>query len=319
MNIIEIKDYQYYNRLFLRCQFSNLFQTWEYGEVKYKIEDWKVFRFLIMEKDIELGICQVLVKIKYGIFKIIRINRGPIFFNNLNPTRKVELSNSFFSKTLHHLRRKSISFSFITPEIKYNNEKPKLLSLIFKNKFPQFGSSKINLNKSEDELMMSYDGKWRNLLRKAIKFSPKIFKYNNQNDELNEFINFYADFKKKNNFSGVNDETIKLLSEYKNDVFKFNLYFIKKDNNMISGLLSIVHGNTATYLIGISNYEGRKINANYLLLNQAIMDAKSNNCKFFDLGGLNSRTPAGIVRFKNGLNGNNYKLIHTKISPCFSL
>ena len=269
-------------------------------------------------KDIELGICQVLVKVKFGIFKIIRINRGPIFFDNINPTRKVELIESFLSKILHHMRRKSISFSFITPEIEYNNEKPKLLNLIFKNKFPQFGSSKINLNKSDDELMMSYDGKWRNLLRKAIRFSPKIFKYSDQNDELNEFINFYGDFKKKNNFSGVNNETIKLLSEYNNDVFKFNLYFIKKDNKMISGLLSILHGNTATYLIGISNNEGRKINANYLLLNKAILDAKLNNCKFFDLGGLNSRTPTGIARFKNGLNGNNYKLIYTKISPCFS-
>ena len=44
--------------------------------------------------------------------------------------------------------------------------------------------------------MMSYDGKWRNLLRKAIRFSPKI--YSDQNDELNEFINFYGDFKKNN-------------------------------------------------------------------------------------------------------------------------
>jgi len=74
-------------------------------------------------------------------------------------------------------------------------------------------------------------------------------------------------------------------------------------------LISVVSGNTAIYLVGVTNNVGRKYNANYLMLWQAIIDAKKRGCNWFDLGGLNENTSKGIAHFKYGVNGMKYDLI----------
>ena len=81
------------------------------------------------------------------------------------------------------------------------------------------------------------------------------------------------------------------------------------ENENLGSLFSIQHGKTATYLIGISNDKGRKLNINYLLLWKAIISAKENKCLWFDLGGINANTPKGIKHFKEGTNGIFYQLI----------
>ena len=84
-------------------------------------------------------------------------------------------------------------------------------------------------------------------------------------------------------------------------------------------LVSIVHGDTATYLIGNTNAEGRRVQANYAMLWQAIIDAKSLGCGWYDLGGLNKNTPKGVAGFKSGLNGDNYQLVgEVRTLPFFS-
>jgi lipid II:glycine glycyltransferase (peptidoglycan interpeptide bridge formation enzyme) len=49
--------------------------------------------------------------------------------------------------------------------------------------------------------------------------------------------------------------------------------------------------------------------ANSVLLWQAILHARNEGCKWFDAGGLGEATPPGIAVFKRGLNGEPYKLI----------
>ena len=75
-------------------------------------------------------------------------------------------------------------------------------------------------------------------------------------------------------------------------------------------LVSVIHGTTATYLIGNISNEGRKSNINYKMLWAAIIHAKQTGCQYFDLGGINKNTPKGISHFKSGLRGNNYNLIN---------
>ena len=91
---------------------------------------------------------------------------------------------------------------------------------------------------------------------------------------------------------------------------KANSEYIQDQDNELDGMLvSVTHGDTATYLIGYTNSTGRKNNANYLMLWQAIVDAKEEGVEFFDLGGLNDNTPEGIARFKKGLQGKHYDLV----------
>ena len=120
---------------------------------------------------------------------------------------------------------------------------------------------------------------------------------------------------KEKNFSGVSSDLIKNLSQKNGKDWSFNLYNAKikdKENSNylnLGMLLSIAHGDTETYTIGVINTLGRKYNANYLLLWNAILESKKKGLKWFDLGGLNKNTPKGVAHFKRGTNAIPFELI----------
>ena len=78
---------------------------------------------------------------------------------------------------------------------------------------------------------------------------------------------------------------------------------------MLCVLVTIRSGDTALYLIGSSNDKGRKMQANSVLLWQAIVHAKHSGCAWFDIGGLSNTTPKGVAEFKQGLNAMPYQLV----------
>jgi lipid II:glycine glycyltransferase (peptidoglycan interpeptide bridge formation enzyme) len=71
----------------------------------------------------------------------------------------------------------------------------------------------------------------------------------------------------------------------------------------------VVHGKTATYLAGISEEAGRKINVTNLLLWTAIQELRKRDVNFLDLGGLDFDGTPSIANFKMGLSGHVYQLL----------
>ena len=68
------------------------------------------------------------------------------------------------------------------------------------------------------------------------------------------------------------------------------------NNDKVIGSICIInHGNYATYLVGWTNIDGRKLNANYLLLWEAIKDLKNKNKLGFDLGGIDNEFTPNIT------------------------
>ena len=135
-----------------------------------------------------------------------------------------------------------------------------LIFLKEKNK-TSYGSSRINLSKSEDDLLMNVNSKWRNMLRKSEKMGVLIEKSNLDKENLSFLIKFYNESQRKNNFKGIANSVLKSLSNQSSETYNFNYYVSKSpENNQIIGILvSIRHGSTSTYLIGATNIEGEKI------------------------------------------------------------
>ena len=127
------------------------------------------------------------------------------------------------------------------------------------------------------------------------------------NTDLNILLTKYNELQNKNSFTGIPEALIASLSKQVDKDWSFNL-FIAKDNNPLSvddllGMLVLIkHGDTATYLIGLTETKGKELNVNYALLWHAILHAKELGCDWFDIGGLDETTPAGIAHFKKGLN-----------------
>ncbi|EMO03656.1 FemAB domain protein [Leptospira interrogans serovar Icterohaemorrhagiae str. Verdun HP] len=77
-----------WGELFRKIENSNLLQSWVYGESKENCEDWKVRRGIFTFENQKIAIVQVLEKSILGIFKVYRINRGPLFLNKVDSNIK---------------------------------------------------------------------------------------------------------------------------------------------------------------------------------------------------------------------------------------
>lgn len=292
-------------------EFTNLSQNWEYGVAKSNYGKWSRKNYLIKsERDEDLGIIQVLKK-RFYFLDVIRVNRGPLIFANKatleNKHVKYDVLNNLKSRVSNNL----CSLFLVAPEIE--NKKFEYAKLKFfkrKNIIP-YGSARMSLNSSEEELLMSIAPKWRNLLKKSHKLNVIVENTEITRESLDLLINFYDESQKSKNYDGVPGSVLRDLALQSNDRYCFNYYTAKSPKNLevIGVLVSVKNGNTSTYLLGATNDAGREFNANYAMLWASILASKINGCDWYDLGGINENTTDGVRRFKTRLNGYDYGLI----------
>tara|TARA_Y100000748_G_C15461870_1_gene475232 strand:+ start:367 stop:1353 length:987 start_codon:yes stop_codon:yes gene_type:complete len=293
---------------------TNLMQSWEYGQAK-SIHGWKSLNLLIQNSSLgSISIAQILVKKIFILGEVARLNRGPLIINSDRKTSDTDLKSIIIKKLKVVAKRRKWRLFLITPEILNNIDEKNIIdkhSLRIKKNSTQWASSRVCLGRSEEELLLSLKGKWRNLLRKSHKSDLLISRPIIESNSIDRMANFYDRQKDKLGFKGISSSFLKMMAEKSNEDWIFCYYEArKKTSNDICGILvSIIHGDTATYVIGNTDNCGRKLNANYAMLWRAAIDAMTENCKWFDLGGINKNTPKGIAHFKAGMNGENYELV----------
>ena len=293
-------------------------QSWEYGEARSAKSPWKASRFVIEDENQDaIAIFQVLIFSFSLIGGVARINRGPLRIDTdisnhkeVNDTDIIKIINLEASKRRWRL-------FFIAPETEkneFNHDALTKLGMRRRNSI-SWGSAIISLERfnEEDELLKSINGKWRNMLRKSQKLGLRIERYEGEESPIEILKVKYEELQSSKGFKGMSTSLLEEVIKTEGPQWKVNVYTAtdphELDENNLSGILvSITHGNTATYLIGYTSSEGRKNNANYLMLWNAILDAKREKVMYYDLGGLNENTPEGIARFKKGLNAENYEL-----------
>jgi len=313
-DIIEITNNEWDNYWPL-IKNNNILQSSEYVQTKVECENWTAHKFLIIDHEQNpISIVHILKKKKPLLGEYIRINRGPLLIeNNIKISKDILITASLILITKLSINRRW-KFISIAPELKFSNEniaKLKLLGFLKRNT-NSWASGLISLKETEEDLLMSLNGKWRNTLKKGIKNNIIIKKENENN--LYKLLENYNKLKKTNKFSALSDTFIEKLSEKKGKFWKFNLITAFEANdftfsNPIGMLVSVHSGDTSIYLIGTTNDIGRKLQANSVLLWSAILKAKREGLNYFDIGGLNKDTPKGIAEFKSGLNSEKYELI----------
>ena len=137
----------------------------------------------------------------------------------------------------------------------------------------------VDLTLSKEERWKNYSSKTRNILRKCEKELEFV-----ENNDLDKFIELYYKTMNKNSadkfYYFEKDYFIKLLQ---ND--KIKLYSVKKNSEIISSAFFMFSGDFGHYHLSANNYEMRKYNANYFILDRVFDIAKQQNRRYFILGG----------------------------------
>jgi lipid II:glycine glycyltransferase (peptidoglycan interpeptide bridge formation enzyme) len=299
--------------LWPKIAFSNMFQSWPYGEAK-KYQGWKPYRYSIKDDhNHDVALVQVLEnRIKY-IGKYVGINRGPVYLDDpiKNPL-SVEMQKSIWEAIQFQARLNKWLLIAWSPELFTSQNIFEIRSIIKPLKMNAWGSHRINLQRSEEMIFKSLKGKWRNLLRKSINNDSTIVEVNKYLD-VKKLIDIYHDFTKLKGFKGIPPGFLhELYNKYSiSDLIK--VYKSVDNNDILLGFVFLViHGDSATYLVGWSSQRGRALLVNYSLLWECVIYSKNKGIKWFDVGGLNANTPSGISHFKSGLNGEKYQNISTR-------
>ncbi len=314
---VEEASYEYWHTYLNKCQKINILQSWQYGDAKQKSSKLKVHRFLIKnDKKKVVGIAQTLSLSIPKLGGVVRMNRGPLMISSIKKKQDPKDLQKVISALLGEFKKRQWWLVQIAPEstnVKSTNDFLKSIGLK-KVSTPSYSSGLLNLKTSEEDLLMGLKKKWRYSLKQSKSHKVNITILDGNSKDYEILLKRYAEFKIKNNFSGVSDSLILSLSRQNAKEWQFNFFVAQQMGssnikNCYGMLVTIFYGDSATYFLGETNNEGRELQVNYLLLWKAIIHAKSIGCKWFDIGGLDATTPKGIAHFKKGLQAEPYVLI----------
>ncbi len=168
---------------------------------------------------------------------------------------------------------------------------------------------RIDLTQDAESMRKNLDQKWRNRLNAAEKSDLKYVKGGVKPSQFNWLLNLEEKQREKRGYRALPAELTLAWQEAKSKAkgapknTGVALYRADLGKDTAGAMLVLIHGCAATYHIGWTSDDGRKLGAHNLCLWNACLDLKERGVKSFDLGGVNTQSGAGIARFKIGTGG----------------
>lgn len=306
-----------WNTLWARCPNANLLQAWEFGTAKELADGWRARRLAISdENDLPVAIVQVLTRRVGKFLTGARVNRGPLLVDAAASDISQRVAS--LAVFLREAKRRGWWFVRAAPELAKGEISNSALRALGLAALPAqaWASGRINLEASENELLMGLRGKWRTGLRKGEKLGVTVTIHDDPESQVSQLMETYSALQDRKGFEGLPEHLLRALISQEGFRWKFRLLTAHESGDdgspgaaePLGLLVTVRHGDTTTYLIGSTTEKGRQMQANSVLLWQAILDAKRGGSTWFDIGGLTGHTPKGVAEFKLGLNATPYEL-----------
>lgn len=288
-----------WQNLLSQCPNANWLQAWPYATASFKRDHLTTKLASIRRGSVTVGIFAVQ-EIKLGPIHILNLNRGPLWFSGEDTNDNFrEFCLSFaksFPKRLLRRRRWIVE----RPDSDFTRKA--LIDAGFQKCRETYATVWIDLQKPIEHLQQNLHRKWRNHLAKALSNSDLSFQIEvvNRNNlsKVKTFLSEYDRYKNEKGFVGPTSEFIFEETAQASLGQDVTLFWALENARVIGGMLIERHGKNISYRIGWNSKQGRKLNAHYMLLWQAILHFKKDEMHRFDLGGLLEKEAPGISEFK---------------------
>jgi hypothetical protein len=275
---------------------NDIYYSKEYISLYLK-ENEELFEFIYEEKDyifynisIKRSICKIgKMEITDGFYDLETAYGYGGYFVNTN-------DRSFLFNALESYKKRCKDENIIAEFIRFHpfNSFPKEHKEFLNMNIMDRDVVCVDLSLSKNERWQNYSNNTRNILRKCEK--ELIFK---KSGNLEKFIELYIKTMNKNSAS----EFYYFDKKYFETMITFEnveLYEVLKDEEIISSAFFIFGEDIVHYHLSANNYELRKYNANYFILDCIFDVAKSRNKNYFLLGGgTSSSKDDTLFKFKN--------------------
>jgi lipid II:glycine glycyltransferase (peptidoglycan interpeptide bridge formation enzyme) len=287
-----------------------LFQSWTWGEVQKKTGQ-TVHRLGIFDNNTLIGIAQIfVVRARRGTF--LHVRHGPIWRDQ---------TNAFWREFISLLKPLALKehawFLRVSPLIINTPEAHKFLSELhfIPASIHEVDAERcwvLDLNKTEEELLMGMRKTTRYEIRQAQKLGVRVVKTTEKKD-LRYFYKLYEETSRRHGFvahTSISEE-FELFAKENNALLL--LGFDGKD--LIASTILLFYGNQAIYHHGASLMS--KTPVSYLVQWEAIREAKKRGIIVYNFYGIApddkpNHPWRGITLFKKGFGGREINYIHAQ-------
>ncbi|MCK5084170.1 MAG: peptidoglycan bridge formation glycyltransferase FemA/FemB family protein [Candidatus Pacebacteria bacterium] len=320
MQIKEISNKSQWENFMQENKENTFLQSWNWGEFNINTGE-KIWRLGVFDNEELLAVALVIrVNARRGSF--LFVPQGPLISQKLK-VKSQKLLELFFDYLKDLGREEKVSFVRISPILENTSENLKIFEPSgFKNApihmmHPEL-TWVLDITKSEDEIMKEMRKTHRNLIRRATKEGVEIIQSTDE-EYLKAFYDIHMETVKRHKFVPFSYDYIKSeIDAFKNDD-QISIFSAKYKDEIISSAVIVFYGEQAFYHHGSSSSKYYKIPSSYLILWEAIKEAKKRGKKKFNFYGVVKNKPkhpwAGLTKFKKGFGGHQKELLHCQDLP----
>lgn len=312
MEIREINNKKIWEDFWRGQQEKSFLQSWNWGEFQ-KLQGHKIWRLGTFNNGKLISVVLASkISAKRGTFLLIQHN--------------LEISEELLRELKKIAKEEKCDFIRIAPLLERNNKN----IIIFKNfrfrKAPMHANAyeatwKLNIEKPEEELLKNMRKTTRYLIRQAEKNPEISIEKTDSLENLEVYQKLNREVAKRQRFIPFSEQFIKNEFEVfaKDDQALF--LFGKFKGEVVAGALIIFWSGIAFYHQAASLGKYNKLSIPYLVLWEAIKEAKKRGCSLFDFWGYvdpftEKKHPwAGPTLFKMGFGGYKKEYIQTQDYP----
>ena len=315
MEIREIKDRNIWEDFLLKCEEKTFLQSWNWGEFQM-IQGNKIWRLGIYENGQLAGVVlTVKIAARRGTFLLIQ---------HLN------IKNRFLEILLGKLKEigkeEEASFIRIAPIWESNEENKRIFKDLGFRKSPMHANAyeatwKLDITPSEEGLLKNMRKTTRYLVRQAMKNQDIAIEKSEKLSDVEIYQKLNKDVAERQRFAPFSFEYIKNEFEVFSKDNEALLIFGKYKGETAAAALIIFWSGIGFYHQAASISKYAKFSIPYLILWEAIKEAKKRGCQLFDFWGYvdpqkEPKHPwAGPTLFKMGFGGRHYEYLKTQDFP----
>lgn len=265
-------------------------QAWAYGAACAALGS-RVMRFEARQNGQLIGVAQAVHRRLLGCLHAVVCTRGPVWAEGLAPAQQAEaLAGLRRALPLPWLRG-----LFVTPDCP--DAAPVLESAGMARVMTPYATAVIDLTRPDDDLRAAMHQKWRNRLVAAERAGLRVGRLDRRPERYAWLLDEEVMQQRSRRYAALPPA---LVSAWHHEGGALRVLTAMRGDETLAAMIFLIHGARATYHLGWTSREGKRLSAHNLILWRALGKLRAAGVHTLDLGGLNTHDIPGIARFKLG-------------------
>ncbi len=323
MEIKEIENKESWENFLLDCEEKTFLSSWNWGEFQQRMGN-KIWRLGVYKQG-KLFALALVTKITAKRGSFLLIQHGPVIKSQIS-NLKFQILEIFLKKLKEIAKEEKCDFIRIASLFERIKENEKAFqSLGFKTS-PIHASAyeatwKLDITPPEEELLKNMRKTTRYLIRQTLRNQDILVEKSESPSDVVLYQKLNIEVAKRQKFVPFSFEFIKNEFEVFSKDSQVLWFFGKSKEELVAAALIIFWSDIAFYHQAASRDKYAKLSIPYLILWEAIKEAKKRDCKIFDFWGYvdpfkNPKHPwAGPTLFKMGFGGVKKEYLKTQDFP----